>query len=240
MIDLKMSSFTLRNKEQYASESVKFTLPKLHYSKNALEPYISESTMDFHYDKHHVGYLNKLNELISQDSDMHGIIVQNAHEQITLENIIKIANKNGKVAIFNNAAQVWNHSFYWYSMSNKKTSPSLTLNNKINHSFGSVEKLLLQIKDCGLSQFGSGWVWIVLNDNNNLELMKTSNADLPLIHGKKALLCIDVWEHAYYLDKQNRRNEYLENVSNIIDWNFMEQNITEHNDGFFARILSSN
>lgn len=194
-----------------------FELPPLPYDFNALEPYISANTLSFHYGKHHQAYVTNLNGLIE------GTELTNK----SLEDIIRIsAGDKYKVGIFNNAAQVWNHTFYWHSMTPQGGGkPKGKLAEKINEDFGSYEEFTKLFKQAGVTQFGSGWAWLVLNKDSKLEIMKTANADLPLIHGKKALFTCDVWEHAYYLDYQNRRPDYVDTFLNhLINWDFAEKN----------------
>ena len=189
------------------------TLPELPYKKDALAPHISERTLEFHYGKHHNAYVVNINKL-TEGTEL-------AKE--TLENIIKkTAGDASKVGIFNNAAQVWNHTFYWQSMKpNGGGHPTGTIAEKINADFGSYQKFAEVFKNSGVTQFGSGWAWLVLKDGK-LEIMKTSNADTPLAHGLKALLTVDVWEHAYYLDYQNRRPDYLDAfINNLVNWDFV-------------------
>lgn len=186
------------------------TLPTLPYEKDALEPHISQRTLTFHHGKHHNTYVTNLNKLI-EGTDL-------ANE--TLENI------TGKAGIFNNAAQVWNHTFYWQSMKpNGGGLPSGNISEKIFTDFGSYDNFIEQLKNAGLTQFGSGWAWLVLK-NNKLEVMKTSNADTPLAYDIKPLLTVDVWEHAYYLDYQNGRGNYLDAfMNNLINWEFVNSNL---------------
>ena len=193
------------------------TLPKLAFEKNALSPHISEKTIEFHYGKHHNAYVEKTNKLV-EGTELAGE---------SLENIIKKTAKDAsKAGIFNNAAQVWNHSFYWQCMKPKGGGrPTGEAAKKIDKDFGSYEKFVEQFKNAGATQFGSGWAWLVLKDSR-LEVMKTSNADTPLAHGLKAVLTVDVWEHAYYLDYQNRRPDYLTAfVEHLINWDFVNSQI---------------
>lgn len=188
------------------------TLPDLPYSKDALAPHIGQQTLDFHYGKHHNAYVANLNKLI-EGTDL-------ANE--TLENVIeKTENDAAKSGIFNNAAQVWNHTFYWQSMKPDGGGlPTGPIAAKIDADLGGYDGFVEQFKKAGLTQFGSGWAWLILN-NGTLEVIKTSNADTPMIHGLKPLLTVDVWEHAYYLDYQNRRPDYLDGfVNNLINWDF--------------------
>ena len=192
-------------------------LPELPYAKDALAPVISANTLDFHHGKHHKAYVDNLNKFIA-GTDL---------EQKSLEDIITTTvNDSSKTGIFNNAAQVWNHSFYWQCL--KKAGggvPTGKIAEKINAVWGSYEKFVEELKNAGATQFGSGWAWLVL-DGHQLKITKTANADTPLAHGQKALLTIDVWEHAYYLDYQNRRPDYLAAViQNLINWEFVNANL---------------
>lgn len=193
------------------------TLPELPFLKNSLEPYISERTLEFHYGKHHNAYVTNCNKMIE------GTELQNE----TLENIIrKTAGDTSKVGIFNNAAQVWNHSFYWNCITPKGGgAPTGKIAELIASAFGSYEKFAEEFKNAAATQFGSGWAWLVMKDNK-LQIMKTSNADCPVAHGCKPLLTIDVWEHAYYLDYQNRRPDYIATfVDKLINWKFVNSNL---------------
>lgn len=196
-----------------------FTLPSLPYDQNALEPVISAKTLSFHYGKHHQGYLNKLNELIAGTE----------FENLTLEEIIlKTAGQPDKTAVFNNAAQVWNHTFYWNCLSPKGGGiPSGEIGKKIEADFGSYDNFVKQFVDAGMAQFGSGWAWLV-EDEGVLKIVKTPNGENPMSQKKgKAILVLDVWEHAYYLDYQNRRNDHLKTVvEKLINWDFAQKNLT--------------
>lgn len=188
-------------------------LPELPYAKDALEPYISVKTLEFHHGKHHAGYVEKLNDLLKSTP----LVGE------PLENIIKKTAKDAsRSAIFNNAAQVWNHSFYWQCMKKGNGGiPSGEIANKLKADFDGYDKFAEEFKKASLGQFGSGWVWLVVKDGR-LAVMKTSNADTPIAHGLKTLLTIDVWEHAYYLDYQNKRGDYIDNyVRNLINWDFV-------------------
>ena len=193
------------------------SLPDLPYKKDELAPYISANTLEFHYGKHHKTYVDNLTKLIA-GTDL---------ADKPLEEIIKITAKDAaKTGIFNNAAQVWNHSFYWQGMKKKGGGePSGAIAAKINSTWGSYGKFAEELKNAGITQFGSGWAWLVL-EGNQLKITKTANADTPLAHGQKALLTIDVWEHAYYLDYQNKRPDYLAAViQNLINWDFVNANL---------------
>lgn len=192
-------------------------LPELPYVKDALSPYISANTLEFHHGKHHKTYVDNLNKLIA-GTDL---------EAKSLEEIIKIAAKDpAKAGIFNNAAQSWNHSFYWKCLKPQGGgAPTGAIAAKINATFGSHDKFVEELKNAGTTQFGSGWAWLVM-DGSDLKITKTPNADTPLAHGQKALLTIDVWEHAYYLDYQNRRPDYLAAIiQNLINWDFVNANL---------------
>jgi Fe-Mn family superoxide dismutase len=193
------------------------TLPALPYDLDALEPHISRQTLEFHHGKHHNAYVTNLNNLVT-GSEL---------ESKSLEDTITaVAGDAGKAGVFNNAAQVWNHSFYWQCMKpGGGGQPSGALADKINADFGSYEAFVEQFKAAGATQFGSGWAWLVL-DNGTLKVTKTGNADLPLAHGQKALLTMDVWEHAYYLDYQNRRPDYITTfLEKLVNWDFVAANL---------------
>lgn len=191
-------------------------LPPLPYAENALDPVISANTLGFHYGKHHKTYVDNLNKLIT-DTEL---------ADLSLEEIIAATSgKADKSGIFNNAAQVWNHTFYWNSLSPKGGgNPPAELKQKIEASFDSVEACKKELATAATTQFGSGWAWLV-EDGDGLKVVKTGNADLPLTKGIKPLLTIDVWEHAYYLDYQNRRVDYVNAVlDKLINWSFAADN----------------
>ncbi len=190
-------------------------LPALPYPLQALEPVISQRTLEFHYGKHHQGYVTTLNDLI-KDSDLAGK---------SLEDIIVAAQADASRAkIFNNAAQIWNHTFYWNSLKPGGSRPEGALLKKIEASFKNLDDCKAALLDAALTQFGSGWAWLVL-EGEALKIVKTSNADLPMVHGQKALLTIDVWEHAYYLDHQNQRKAYAQAViDKLLNWEFAARN----------------
>ncbi len=205
-----------------AMEEIKsgsFVLPALPYAEDALEPVISAKTLSFHYGKHHRGYVNKLNELVAGTEFM----------GLGLEEVIeKTAAQPGKAGIFNNAAQVWNHNFYWNSLSPKGGGkPAGEIGKKIETDFGSYENFVQQFSEAGTAQFGSGWVWLV-KDGGTLKIVKTANAENPVSQKNgKAILVLDVWEHAYYLDYQNRRSDHLKAViDKLINWEFAEKNLS--------------
>ena len=193
------------------------TLPALPYDLDALEPHISRQTLEFHHGKHHNAYVTNLNNLVT------GSELENKSLEDT---ITAVAGDAGKAGVFNNAAQVWNHSFYWQCMKpGGGGQPTGALADKINADFGSYEAFVEQFKAAGATQFGSGWAWLVL-ENGTLKVTKTGNADLPLAHGQKALLTMDVWEHAYYLDYQNRRPDYITTfLDKLVNWEFVATNL---------------
>ena len=192
------------------------TLPELPYANNALEPYISAETIAFHYGKHHQTYVTKLNELIKGTE----------FEDASLENIVK----KSSGGIFNNAAQVWNHTFYWHGLKpNTSETPrgipsSGKLAEAINAKWGSAEAFKTAFTQCAVTTFGAGWAWLVKKEDGTLDIVSTSNAATPLTSNAKPLLTCDVWEHAYYIDYRNARPDYVEKFWNIIDWGFVEKN----------------
>lgn len=197
-----------------ASPHVLLPLP---YAENALSPIISANTISFHYGKHHKGYVDNLNKLVAGSE----------YESRTLEEIIiATSGKPDKTAIFNNAAQAWNHAFYWRSLRpNGGTEPPAALTLKIEASFGSLEECKKQLATAATTQFGSGWAWLV-QDGDKLNVFKTGNAEMPMTAGMKPLLTIDVWEHAYYLDYQNRRADYVNAVlDKLMNWDFAADNL---------------
>lgn len=200
-----------------ASASDPFTLPPLPWPDDALSPYISPDTIGFHHGKHHQGYVNNLNKLVAGTS----------MADQPLETIIQAtADKTDKTAIFNNAAQIWNHTFYWNSLKPKGGGkPTGSLIEHIEKDFNNFDAFKTEFARAAASQFGSGWAWLV-KDGDKLIIVKTSNADTPIAHGQKPLLTIDVWEHAYYLDYQNRRADYIAAImDHLINWEFAEQNL---------------
>jgi superoxide dismutase, Fe-Mn family len=191
-------------------------LPALPYAENALEPVISAKTIGFHYGKHHKGYVDNLNKLIAGTD----------YSDLSLEEIIRgTAGRPERTAIFNNAAQAWNHTFYWKSLaSNGGGEPPAALKQQIEASFGSVDACKKELAAAAVAQFGSGWVWLVF-DEDKLKVVKTANADNPLATAMRPLLTIDVWEHAYYLDYQNLRADYTKAVlDKLLNWEFAQQN----------------
>jgi len=195
-----------------------FKLPSLPYNDNALAPYLSAQTLSFHYGKHHQTYVTKLNELVQPT----------VLESETLEGIIKqTAGQPDKAPIFNNAAQSWNHSFYWKCMkANGGGKPNGAVANKIESSFGGYDKFKEAFAKAALTQFGSGWAWLV-SDKGALKVIKTQNADTPIVSGLTPVLTLDVWEHAYYLDYQNRRSDYIQAfLDHLANWDFANENIS--------------
>ena len=194
-----------------------FQLPPLPYADDALAPHISAKTIGFHYGKHHNAYVTNLNNLV-KGTDLASMKLE--------EVILKVAKDETKKGVFNNAAQVWNHTFYWNSMRAKGGGkPSCKLATLIDGSFGSLEAFKEAFKKAAVAQFGSGWAWLVA-DGGKLAITTTGNADLPLANGKKALLTCDVWEHAYYIDFQNRRPDYVTAfLDNLVNWDFAAQNL---------------
>jgi Fe-Mn family superoxide dismutase len=193
------------------------TLPDLPYSKDALDPYISAKTFEFHHGKHHKAYVDNGNKLIA------GTEFENLDPEAIIKKVVGDASKAG---IFNNVAQAWNHSFFWKCMKPSGGGrPSGPVAQKIDADFGSYEKFSEELKNAGITQFGSGWAWLVLK-NGKLEVMKTANADTPVAHGIKPLLTVDVWEHAYYLDYQNRRPDFLQAfIDHLINWDFVNSGL---------------
>jgi len=189
-----------------------FELPELPYAKNALEPHISQETLEYHYGKHHQAYVNKLN----------GLVPGSAFEGASLEEILLKADGG----IFNNAAQIWNHTFYWHSMSPQGGGdPKGALADAINDTFGSVDDFKTKFAEAAMTQFGSGWAWLVQNKTGALEIVKTPNANNPMTDGHKPLLTCDVWEHAYYIDTRNDRGKYVSNFWQLINWDFANKNL---------------
>jgi Fe-Mn family superoxide dismutase len=195
---------------------MKIELPPLPYGDSDLAPHISANTISFHYGKHHKTYVDKATDMVK------GTEFADAE----LEDIVKATHgKADKKGLFNNAAQAWNHSFYWKSLNPKGGAPSGKLLDKINSDFGELAKLKDELSKAAVTQFGSGWAWLVL-DGGKLKVEQTANADTPLATGKTPLLTIDVWEHAYYLDHQNKRPAYVAAViDNLINWEFAAENL---------------
>ncbi len=190
-----------------------FELPPLPYDKNALAPHISAETLEYHHGKHHQAYVTNLNKLLDGKPEA----------SKSLEDIIK--SSDGPV--FNNAAQVWNHTFYWHCMKPQGGGQAHgELADAIKRDFGSLEKFAEEFSTAAATQFGSGWAWLVLGADKKLAVTKTGNADLPMKHGQKALLTIDVWEHAYYIDYRNARPKYIETfLKSLVNWDFALENL---------------
>jgi Fe-Mn family superoxide dismutase len=197
-----------------------FTLAPLPWDEDALAPTISANTISFHYHKHHRTYVDTLNKLVEGTK----------YADMKLEEIVRAtggASEAKDKQIFNNAGQVWNHDFYWRSLTPAKTEPSAQLDSAITAAFGSRQDLIAQLAEAGKTQFGSGWAWLV-SKGGKLSIEKTPNAETPMAKGTNCLLTVDVWEHAYYLDYQNARPKYLEAVLNkIINWEFAAENLTK-------------
>jgi len=188
-------------------------LPELPYEMDALQPHISKETLEFHYGKHHNAYIVNLNKLIPGTE----------FEDLSLEEIVKKAPPGG---IFNNAAQVWNHSFYWECLSpNGGGEPTGKLLELIEKSFGSFADFKEQFTNSAITNFGSGWTWLVQNETGGVELLNTSNAGSALTSGKNPLLTVDVWEHAYYVDYRNARPQYVDAFWNLVNWDFVAGNL---------------
>lgn len=188
-------------------------LPALPYAGDALEPYISAETLEFHHGKHHATYVTKLN----------GLIPGTEFENASLEEIIA---KSAPGPLFNNAAQIWNHSFYWNCLApNAGGEPTGALADAINAAFGSFEAFKAEMTDKSVNLFGSGWSWLVKDGGGNLSVVQTSNAGCPLTDGLTPLLTCDVWEHAYYIDCRNARPKYMENFWNLVNWDFVASNL---------------
>lgn len=191
-----------------------FELPQLPYALDALEPQISKETMEYHYGKHHKAYVDKLNELIKGTK----------YEGMSLEAIIM----DSEGPVFNNAAQVWNHTFFFYGLSPKPQSkPTGKLAEAIDKYFGSFDKLKEEMTKGGVGQFGSGWVWLVRETDGKLAVVATPNAQNPMTSGKTPLMCIDVWEHAYYIDYRNRRPDFINAAWEKTDWSVVEKRFKE-------------
>ncbi|MDB5219180.1 MAG: Superoxide dismutase [Myxococcaceae bacterium] len=189
-----------------------FTLPELPYAKDALSPHISAETLEYHHGKHHKAYVDKLNELLAGKPEA----------SKSLEEVIM----SSEGPVFNNAAQIWNHTFYWSSMKAKGGGePTGDLAAAITRDFGGFDKFKTEFTQAGITQFGSGWAWLVL-EGGKLKVTKTPNADLPMKHGQKALLTMDVWEHAYYIDYRNARPKYIETfLTSLANWDFALENL---------------
>jgi len=194
-----------------AVQRLHFELPPLPYAEDALEPVISAETLKLHHGKHHKKYVDTMNELLAK-SEVRGS---------SLEDVVRAS--EGK--LFNNAAQAWNNDFYWHSLSPRCGAPSAALRQRLERDFGAYESFLEKFAGAANGQFGSGWAWLV-EKNGKLEVVTTSNADTPMAHGVRCLLALDVWEHAYYVDYRNKRNEYVKAVlEQRLNWEFVERNL---------------
>ncbi len=211
-------SNNLENFSQAAQSGSTYVLAPLPYADNALEPVISAHTLSFHYGKHHKAYVDNLNKLVADT-----VFAGQSLEKI----IATTAGQADKAGIFNNAAQVWNHMFYWHSLSpTGGGEPPAALKQKIEASFGNVDACKKEFANAAVTQFGSGWAWLV-QEGDKLAIAKTSNADSPLTKNIRPLLTIDVWEHAYYLDYQNRRPDYVNTIlDKLINWEFAAANLS--------------
>jgi Fe-Mn family superoxide dismutase len=189
-----------------------FTLPELPWAKDALAPHISAETIDYHYGKHHNAYVTKLNAAIEGTE----------YAEKSLEEIIKTS----KGGLFNNAAQVWNHTFYWNCLApNAGGAPTGAIADKINAKWGSFDKFKEEFSNSAATNFGSGWTWLVANASGELEIVNTDDAETPMTEGHKALMTIDVWEHAYYVDYRNARPDYIKAFWELVNWDFVNSNL---------------
>ena len=193
-----------------------FELPPLPYAKDALTPVISAETIDYHYGKHHQAYVNNLNNLVPGTK----------YEKMSLEEVVKASNgQASEKKVFNNAAQVWNHTFYWHCLAPKAgNDPNGAIKAAIDKSFGNFADFKKKFSDAAAAQFGSGWAWLVKNGDGSLAIETTSNAETPFAAGKTCILTCDVWEHAYYIDYRNARPKYLEAFWKLVNWDFANKN----------------
>jgi superoxide dismutase, Fe-Mn family len=188
-----------------------FTLPDLPFAKDALKPFLSEETFDYHHGKHHAAYVTNLNNLVKDTP----------WADLALETIITKSVSDGSKPIFNNAAQHWNHDFFWHCMApNGGGAPTGKIGDLITRDFGSFDAFKEQFTKAAVTLFGSGWGWLALDDAGKLELLPLSNADTPMAHGRKAILTVDVWEHAYYVDYRNLRPKFVEGFWDVVNWEF--------------------
>lgn len=189
-----------------------FSLPALPYELNALEPHISKETLEYHYGKHHKAYVDKLNTLIASETQ---------YQDKSLEEIIL----HSSGPIFNNAAQIWNHTFYWHCLSPQGGGkPEGTVAKAIDESFGSFDQFKEQFTNAAINTFGSGWAWLIKNNDGKIAIVSTSNAQLPMTNNQTALLTCDVWEHAYYIDYRNSRPNYMDAFWKLVNWDFVAKN----------------
>jgi superoxide dismutase, Fe-Mn family len=207
---------TEKPKEQAAAPTGPFVLAPLPWAENALEPHISGKTIGFHYGKHHKTYIDKLNKAV-EGKNLAGMKLE--------EVIVETGKDPSTAAIFNNAAQAWNHAFYWKSMAPKGSEPSGKIGDMLKADLGGLEGFKKEFGEAANGQFGSGWAWLVV-ENGKLRVVKTGNADTPVARGGKPLLVCDVWEHAYYLDYQNKRADYVTAfLEHLVNWEFAAQNL---------------
>ncbi|MBB3763661.1 superoxide dismutase [Sphingomicrobium lutaoense] len=193
-----------------------FILPDLPFAKDALGDHMSAETLDYHHGKHHKAYVDKTNGMLGD----HGL------EGASLSTVIKTAKEKGEKGLFNNSAQIWNHSFFWLGLAPEgSTKPSEKLQSMIDSDFGSTDKMLEALQNESANHFASGWGWLILN-NGKLEVTSLHDADSPVAHGMTPLFTVDVWEHAYYIDYRNARPDYLKSVlNNIVNWDFISENL---------------
>ena len=191
-------------------------LPELPYAKDALAPVVSAETIDYHYGKHHQAYVNNLNNLVPGTK----------YEKMSLEEVVKASNgQASEKKVFNNAAQVWNHTFYWHCLAPKAgNDPNGAIKAAIDKSFGNFADFKKKFSDAAAAQFGSGWAWLVKNGDGSLAIETTSNAETPFANGKTCVLTLDVWEHAYYIDYRNARPKYIEEFWKLVNWSFANKN----------------
>ena len=192
------------------ARQVHFSLPPLPYAEDALAPVISAETLKLHHGKHHKKYIDTMNQLLEKEQI----------QASTLEDVVRQA----KGKLFNNAAQAWNHDFYWKSLSPKRQRPSGALLHRLEKDFGSYDKFADAFSQAAIGQFASGWAWLV-EKGGKLEVTTTGNADTPMAHGIRCLLTVDVWEHAYYVDYRNERERYVSAILNCLNWDFVEKNL---------------
>jgi len=191
-----------------------FTLPELPYAMDALAPHMSKETLEFHYGKHHATYVTKLN----------GLVEGTPYAGMSLEEVVSQSREKKDGKIFNNAAQIWNHTFFWNGLKPGGSSPSASLEGKINDAFGSMDEFKSKFTETAVNTFGSGWAWLV-NEGGTLKITSTSNAETPLGSNAKPLLTCDVWEHAYYIDYRNARPKFLEAFWNLVNWEWVEKQL---------------
>ncbi|MEO8933069.1 MAG: superoxide dismutase [Xanthomarina sp.] len=191
-------------------------LPDLPYNKDALNPIITEETFDYHYGKHHATYVNNLN----------GLITTERLDQASIEDLIQIGYKENNAALFNNAAQHWNHTFFWHSLSpNGGGQPTNNIRELIERDFGSFDDFKETFSETAVKLFGCGWAWLAQNESGKLEILGMKEAHTPLTENKKPILTLDVWEHAYYIDYRNARPKFVEGFWDLVNWDFANQNL---------------